>query len=97
LIDKGVDSKRILYFSCETIKDFNEVVEIVRFSDSLMEGKKHLFFDEITFVNEWQRAVKFVLDSPLIKDKFIYFFSAKSRNFFGYTLSVAAFQEAPTN
>ena len=72
LIDKGVDSKRILYFSCETIKDFNEVVEIVRFSDSLMEGKKYLFFDEITFVNDWQRAVKFVLDSPLIKDKFIF-------------------------
>ena len=47
-------------------------MEIVRFSDSLMEGKKYLFFDEITFVNDWQRAVKFVLDSPLIKDKFIF-------------------------
>jgi predicted AAA+ superfamily ATPase len=72
LIDNGEDSKRILYFSCETIKDFNDLVEIVRFSDSLMEGRKYLFFDEITFVNEWQRAVKFVLDSPLIKDKFIF-------------------------
>nr|CBH39610.1 hypothetical protein BSM_30890 [uncultured archaeon] len=72
LIDNGVDSKRILYFSCETIKDFKDLVEIVRFSDSLMQGKKYLFFDEITFVNEWQRAVKFVLDSPLINDKFIF-------------------------
>ncbi len=72
LIDNGVDSKRILYFSCETIKDFNDLVEIVRFSDSLMQGKKYIFFDEITFVNEWQRAVKFVLDSPLINDKFIF-------------------------
>ncbi len=72
LIDNGVDSKRILYFSCETIKDFTNLVEIVRFSDSLMPGKKYLFFDEITFVNEWQRAVKFVLDSPLINDKFIF-------------------------
>ena len=72
LIDKSVDPKRILYFSCETLKDFNEVVEIVRFSDSLMRGKKYLFFDEITFVNEWQRAVKFVRDSPLIKDKIIF-------------------------
>lgn len=72
LIDGGADPKRILYFSCETLKDFNEVVEIVRFSDSLISGKKYIFFDEITFVDEWQRAIKFILDSALIKDKFIF-------------------------
>lgn len=72
LIDNGANPKRILYFSCETIKDFNDITEIARFSDSLMKGKKYLFFDEITFVDEWQRAVKFILDSPLIKDKFIF-------------------------
>ena len=71
LIDKGIDSKRLLYFSCETIKDFNEIIEIVRFSNSLIDGKKYLFFDEITFVPEWQRAIKFILDSPLVKDKTI--------------------------
>lgn len=71
LIETGLEAKKLLYFSCETITDFNEIIEIVRFSDSLIEGKKYIFFDEITFVPEWQRAVKFILDSPLKRNKTI--------------------------
>jgi predicted AAA+ superfamily ATPase len=72
LIEKGIDPKRTLYFSCEMLRDFNDILEIVRFSDTLITGKKYLFFDEVTFVNEWQRAIKFVLDSPLARDKVIH-------------------------
>ncbi|ODS39486.1 MAG: hypothetical protein A7316_05425 [Candidatus Altiarchaeales archaeon WOR_SM1_86-2] len=72
LIDKGVDPKRTLYFPCDMIKDFKEIADIVRFSDSLIEGKKYIFLDEITFVDEWHRGVKFILDSPVIKDKVLY-------------------------
>lgn len=72
LIEKGVEPKRTLYFSCEVLKDFNDILEVVRFSDTLTTGKKYLFFDEVTFVDDWQRAIKFVLDSPLAKDKVIH-------------------------
>ena len=72
LIDSGVDSKRCLYFSCEMLRDFNEIVEIARFSDTLIQGKKYLFFDEVTFVHEWQRAIKYILDTPLSKNKVIH-------------------------
>ncbi len=72
LIENGVDPKRILYFSCEPLRDFNDILEIVRFSDSLIDGKKYLFLDEITFVNDWQRAIKFVLDTPLINNKMMF-------------------------
>lgn len=72
LIEKGVDPKRTLYFSCEMLKDFNDILDIVRFSDTMTTGKKYLFFDEVTFVNDWQRAIKYVLDSPLAKDKVIH-------------------------
>lgn len=71
LIDKGENPRRILYFSCEILNNFNEILEILRFSDSLIEGRKYIFFDEITFVPEWQRAIKFLLDSPLIQNKVI--------------------------
>ena len=72
LIENGVDPKRTLYFSCEVIKDFSDIIEIVRFSDTLIAGKKYIFFDEVTFVDGWQKAIKFVLDSPLSKDKVIH-------------------------
>lgn len=78
LIERGVDPKRILYFSCEMLKDFKDILEIVRFADTLTKGKKYLFFDEVTFVKEWQRAIKFVLDSPLSKDKVIHITGSSS-------------------
>lgn len=78
LIEKGVDPKRILYFSCEVLKDFSDILEIVRFSDTLTKGKKYIFFDEVTFVNDWQKAIKFILDSPLSKDKVIHITGSSS-------------------
>jgi len=72
LIDRGVDSRQILYFSCDMLRDFNEIVEIVRFSDSLIKGKKYIFFDDVTFVAGWQKAIKYLLDSEMIKDKVLY-------------------------
>jgi len=78
LIEKGVDPKRLIYFSCEPLKDFNEIVEIVRFSDNLLSGKKYFFFDEITFVKDWQKAIKYILDSFLKKEKTFYISGSSS-------------------
>jgi len=50
-------------------EDKEKINEDEKVKEALLKRQK---IDEITFVNEWQRAVKFVLDSPLIKDKFIF-------------------------
>ncbi|RLG70127.1 MAG: ATP-binding protein [Candidatus Iainarchaeum archaeon] len=78
LLERGVEPKRVLYFSCELLRDFKEIIDIVRLSDSLISGKKYLFFDEITFVPDWQRAVKYFLDSLLGKNKMIYITGSSS-------------------
>ncbi|MDI6737016.1 MAG: ATP-binding protein [Nanoarchaeota archaeon] len=78
LIEKGVNPKQALYFSCDVLKDFNDIVEIVRISDALAAGKKYLFFDEITFVDDWQRAIKFILDSPMSRNKIIHITGSSS-------------------
>ncbi len=78
LIETGTDPKRTLYFSCEMLKNYEDILEIVRFSDTLIDGKKYLFFDEITFIKDWQRATKFILDSPLAKDKIIHITGSSS-------------------
>jgi len=72
LVEKGVDPRCILYFSCEPIRDFEKIIEIVMFSDSLISCKKYILFDEITFVPEWYRAIKYILDSSIGKDKVIF-------------------------
>ena len=78
LINKGVSPKKLLYFSCEPLNNFEEILEIVRFSDSLVEGEKYLFFDEVTFVKDWQKAIKYLLDSPLGRQKNLYISGSSS-------------------
>ncbi len=49
-----------------------EIVEAIMEFDRLAEGKKYIFLDEISFIKDWQNAVKFLLDSPISRDKLIY-------------------------
>jgi len=81
LLKKKIAPKNILYFSCETLRDFQEIIEIIRFTDTLgikTNQKKYFFFDEITFVQGWQKAIKYVLDSPLGKNKNFYITGSSS-------------------
>jgi len=72
LLDE-VNPRNVMYFACDLLKDHRDIVEVVRVFDSLAgEGEKHVFLDEVTFVDGWERAVKFLLDSPLLKDKHLY-------------------------
>jgi predicted AAA+ superfamily ATPase len=72
LYKKGIDPKKVFYFSCETLRKFEEIIELIRKFDILIEGEKYIFLDEISFVEEWERAIKYILDSPLKKDKIFY-------------------------
>lgn len=72
LISSGTDPKNILFFSCELISKKEGIVEAIQAFDRLSGGKKYVFLDEITFVEGWQNAVKFLLDSPISRDKVFY-------------------------
>lgn len=76
--NKAIDTKKIFYFSCETLRSFEDLIDIVRKSDFLVEGEKFIFLDEVGFVEGWERAIKYVLDSPLSKNKTIYITGSSS-------------------
>lgn len=78
LVDSGISPKNLVYLSCEPIKKFNNIIEMVRFSDSLTHGHTYFFLDEITFVDQWQRAIKYILDSPLKQGKTFYITGSSS-------------------
>jgi len=70
LLKKGIRPRNILYFSCEPLRDKNDIISLISTLDKLSEeGKKYVFLDEITKVKEWELGVKFFLDSPLKKNK----------------------------
>jgi predicted AAA+ superfamily ATPase len=80
LINKKVEEKRVFYFSCEILKNFEEIVDVIRKLDFLVEGQKYVFLDEVGFVENWERAIKYILDSNLSKDKVIYITGSSSLN-----------------
>ncbi len=68
LLEKGINSRNVMYFSCDLLRNYKEIVEVIRTFDRLSTGEKYVFLDEVTFVNEWERAIKFFLDSPLSRN-----------------------------
>ncbi|WP_297506031.1 ATP-binding protein [Thermococcus sp.] len=65
LIESGVNPRNVLYFSCDLLRDYREIVSIVRSFLRSTRGRAYVFLDEVTFVENWERAIKFLLDSPL--------------------------------
>jgi len=53
------EPKKSYYVSCENIADYKELSEVFK----ALPERNIFFFDEITFVDQWWRAVKHELDS----------------------------------
>lgn len=51
--------QRCMYLSCDTIRDFKELSELL----NSVRDRKLIILDEITFVSDWDRAVKHLVDS----------------------------------
>lgn len=67
LIKEKISANQIFYYSLDEIKDFTELDEVLRFIVEVgrekARGKRLYFFlDEISFVKEWQRAIKQLAD-----------------------------------
>ncbi len=56
--ERGVGPKNCYYLSCENIKDYKELAEIL----ASVRHRKVVLLDEISFVSEWWRAVKHEAD-----------------------------------
>lgn len=71
LMDDHVERENVLFFPCDTVKDYKEL-------ESLLVGylnhirprtgtHLYIFLDEISFVKEWQRAIKLLVDTARLK------------------------------
>ena len=67
LLEKKVPRQSVFYFSLDMIEDFNQLHELlVCWLCAVRPGSSrerlYIFLDEISFVREWQRAVKMLAD-----------------------------------
>jgi len=63
--------EQIFFFQCDIIKNFKELAIVIEtYLESLQNKKNHkyLILDEISFVEEWPRAIKHLIDRGDIKN-----------------------------
>lgn len=70
LTERKIDDKQVFYLPCDTITDFKQLIfEIKNFHESIDKNKYFLLFvDEITYVREWERAIKSFADAGLFNN-----------------------------
>ena len=54
------DPKKAFYLSCETIENFQELSAILK---SIRTTRSLILLDEVSFVKDWSRAIKYEIDS----------------------------------
>lgn len=72
LIAEKIQPQNILYFPCDSLKEFNELTrllqEYIEAKRVETKNKLYLFLDEISYVPQWQRAIKFLADTGFLKN-----------------------------
>ncbi len=69
LLERGVTPKRVAFLTGELIDDHHSLVRHV--TDLLHEmpaGRRYLAIDEITYVRDWDRGIKFLADAALLDE-----------------------------
>ncbi len=73
---KKRDPKSIFYFPCDELSDYKELGEVLddylRFKESKGIKSSIIFLDEITFVDEWWRAIKARIDAGKFKNDVLF-------------------------
>jgi hypothetical protein len=80
IMKDGIDPGNILYYSFDTARDYNVISDVINTFMGATEGKRYIYLDEVSFVPEWQRAIKFFLDSGSAKDARLYVTGSSSIN-----------------
>ncbi len=71
-----VRPEAIFYYSCDLLTDYEELIDVLKRYIKIKEERgiktSYIFLDEITYVNDWFRAIKYGIDrGGLFKDDVI--------------------------
>lgn len=64
LLEKRIEPRNLLLFNCDILSSPKEIVDVVmHYLDHIStEGRKYIFLDEISSVDDWPNAVKWLVD-----------------------------------
>ncbi|MFP3205354.1 MAG: ATP-binding protein [Metallosphaera yellowstonensis] len=87
LLESGVEPAKILFFSCDSLKDKGDLVSLLSDYRSLVNSEGgFIFLDEITFVREWNVGLLHLFNSGYLRDSTIYVSGSSSVSLMKETL-----------
>src|SRR3989338_5858673 len=70
LLEEKIPKEAVFFYPCDRVKDFDNLFEIIKtyldFARPRTDSRLFIFLDEISFVKDWQRAVKEMKDAGLL-------------------------------
>lgn len=71
LLEEKIPKEAIFFYPCDRVENYNQLFEIVKtyldFARPRIDSRLFIFLDEISFVKDWQRAIKEMVDNGLLK------------------------------
>ncbi len=74
LLKKGVDPEAVFYFTCDMLSDPDDLVDLFSTYSELVGSdivKRYVFLDEISTIPGWEKAIKYLVDTGMLKTTFI--------------------------
>jgi len=70
LLSSGIKAERIIFFTGELINDHHSLVRLLTEFLSSIDGDEvsYIVVDEITYIDHWDKGVKFLADSGLLRN-----------------------------
>lgn len=72
LLKEGIDPQNVMFYPSDTLVDFKELLTLLStYLDYIRPRSKeriYIFLDEISFVKDWQRAIKYLVDQGKFKN-----------------------------
>ena len=72
LLEEKIEKENVFFFPCDTIKDFKELESLLNLYLDYIRPKTgerlFIFLDEISFVSEWQRTIKSLVDAGKLRN-----------------------------
>lgn len=68
LLERGVEPTKIMFFSCESLRDKEQLVSLVHEYRTLVNSEEaYIFLDEVTFVDEWNTALLHLFNAGYLR------------------------------
>jgi len=69
LIGAGFNARSIYYLPGDMINDHHELVRLIsEYREETEESLRFIIIDEVTYIKDWDRGVKYLADSGMLKD-----------------------------